>query len=176
MFWESFENQGEDMNITSSVKLRPTLAGIVYAVQHGQTLLAFHWPEKAKIAEESNLTTVGGVWKPGESRVFAMRRLMKTEYGFADSKCLEIIPLDYKPPVSSKGKQYDWLAVRILSGPIIPVKSDDVASFGWYSGRNTVRDAVLQMHEEKREMFVGALVAAVKILPDVFRGYERFEV
>jgi hypothetical protein len=178
---------GAIVNLTQTVKpalkYRKTVSGLFQCLSsHGDVLIGIHWPQKAALAEESNLSPVAGEWRDGETAEAALRRQILSEYGLVESD-VKIFPLEHPHFVSQANlKQYYWLLVALsrpvgetakISAPAIGGNPKDVASFGWY-GVSQLEGALSLMHREKAYMFRQVLKIAIAIEPDLRPFAKRF--
>ena len=152
-------------------QLRRTLEGLfLREARDKQVLVGIHWPQKAAVEGEGNLTTVAGEWRANESQAFAMARLAQSEYGLTDGS-ITVTPLNHPRFISEHAmKEYHWAVVK-YDGDVVP-NHQHVASFGWYAGPDALRTAVNQMRFEKGRMFVQVLGLAIAIEPRLVR-YHR---
>lgn len=163
-------------SVSSEAKncLRQTVSGLFYSIgSNGVPLIGIHWPIKAKLAGEANLSPVAGEWKNGESAEEAMVRQVAVEYG---RYCqTDITPLSHRPFTSTANlKQYHWLLVRLLCKPgHVSPQATDVASFGWYEPSG-LQYAINQMHQEKQGWFKEVLKLAIKIEPVLIPFGKKF--
>jgi hypothetical protein len=149
--------------------------------RNGDTLIGIHWPKKAELAEESNLSPVAGEWRNSETATSALKRQMQSEYGVTN--VTRITPLVHHEMFSHANlKQYFWLLVGLdksmgekeePSAPAIGGNPRDVASFGWY-GVPQLEGALTLMHREKADMFRQVLKIAIKAESDLKPFAKRF--
>jgi hypothetical protein len=149
--------------------------------RNGDTLIGIHWPKKAELAEESNLSPVAGEWRNSETAEAALRRQMQSEYGVTNVR--KITSLVHEAMLSHANlKQYFWLLVGLdkpmgekeePSAPAIGGNPKDVASFGWY-GAAQLEGALALMHREKSGMFRKVLKIAIAIEADLRPFAKRF--
>jgi ADP-ribose pyrophosphatase YjhB (NUDIX family) len=158
------------MNIAKKVGpdvyLRTVSGLFCRTTSNGAVLIGIHWPKKAALAEESNLSPVAGPWEDGESAEAAIRRRLKAEYGLL--AVADISPLQHGTFASETNrKQYFWLLVKLeYPVPDIVANTREVASFGWYNPSN-LESAIALMHREKQLMFKEVLKIAINIEPDL---------
>lgn len=157
----------DDSRVT---KVRHTVEALVGRKSREKMLIGVHWPKKAAVRGEVNLTTPAGKWSPAhQSESLAMDRRVRLEYGLAQSDHiqLKVVPLGHEPfTFPEKRKTYSWSWVELLGqlGDMLP-NERDVASHGWYSTLAELETAVNIMHESKATMFRWALGLAIAVEP-----------
>jgi ADP-ribose pyrophosphatase YjhB (NUDIX family) len=167
------------MNVAAShtyaVPYRQTVSGLFYCLgSNDDPLIGIHWPAKAALAQEPNLSPVAGEWKNNERAVDAMIRQLKAEYGLKQFR-VQITPLSHSAFVSVPNrKQYHWMLVHLMSesGHVQP-QASDVASFGWY-GPAELQSAIDLMHAEKQRWFLEVLKLAIDLTPDLIPFGKQF--
>ena len=148
---------------------RPTAAGLMYCIgSKAEPLVGLHWPTKAAVVEEPNLTMVSGELKSNETASESIMRHILREYGCAREDVLEITPLKLVTLLSpTTRKQYRWCIVQVIRpSQIIKPAPREVASFGWYAP-GQLSSAIDQMHREKQKMFRLVLKLAISEQSDL---------
>ncbi len=155
---------------TVSTIYRPTVAGLVVRRAEPFPLILIHWPSKAAQKGEENLSTAGGGMNPGETPAQAMARELEEEYQVTDAL---ITPMSH-PDWHFHGKRYHWCLVECLTRPQVVPLREEVAAIGWYASPSCLQQAMKQMHDSKRYMFVRALGIALNLAPELFGPYRAY--
>lgn len=165
--------------LVRSNKYRQTVSGIFYRLGTNDTpLIGIHWPQKAALASESNLSPVAGAWNDNETMEEVITRQLKTEYSVETA--ISIRRLRHNELLSSAtGKQYHWCLVELTrltpteKVPKFAVNQSEVAAFGWYLPGN-LGIAISSMHTTKAFMFKQVLRQAIRIEPNLSSFRKQF--
>jgi hypothetical protein len=155
---------------------RPTVAGLMYCIgSKEEPLIGLHWPRKAALVEEPNLTVVSGQLKKNETVTDSMMRHVLSEYRCLREDILDIVPLELEPLLSpATHKQYSWCIVHVIKPSNITQPAPrEVASFGWYTPKQ-LQSGIDQMHTEKQKMFRLVLKLAIEVQSDLIPFKKRF--